>query len=259
MQAGNTKSLALLLTPTSLLYATLKDTEQEINFQNVQVFRAEHTVPKIAEKEVVEELKSNLVFRQPYHRIHLGFLSNQMQLIPNEFLDLPFEQLMELPTENATITEKKNYLDSPLDSLDASIVYEISPTIKEALLQIESLQNVQLFHSGKLFLDYLQPSEEDEEMFLNLHQQQLEIAVYKQAQLQYYAVFPLQSIEDFLYFSLVVLTQLELDYANCSVYCFGEITASSDYFRQLKKHIRKVYLGLKDEKYCENFTLFNLF
>ncbi|MDK7675771.1 DUF3822 family protein [Weeksella virosa] len=259
MHAENTKSLALLLTPTSLIYATLKDTEQEINFQNVQVFRTEHTATKIAEKDIVEELKSNLVFRQSYHRIHLAFLTNQMQLIPNEFLDLPFEQLMQLPNENTTSGEKKNYLDSPLDSLNASIVYEISTTIKDALLEIDSLRNVQLFHSGKLFLDHLHPSGEDEEMFLNLHQQQLEIAVYKQAQLQYYAVFPLQSIDDFLYFTLVVLTQLELDYTHCSVYCFGEITASSDYYQQLKKQIRNVHLGLKDENYCENFTLYNLF
>ena len=255
MQVENTKSLAIILTPNSMSYCTLKDTEKEIDFQNVHLFRVDENYPNLIEKEIENELTTNLVFRQDYHRIHLAFLTENMQVVPNEFLDIPFEKIMTL---NQDSDQEKIFLDSPLSVTNASIVYEIKAYIKNLLFSLEHLKNVQLFHGGNIFLDHIETSQEDE-VHLNLNSNSLEIAVFKQGELQFYNIFTTQSTEDTLYYILVVINQLDLDFNTCKVFCYGKLTFTSEEFQQIKKHVRHVNLGLKDEKLCENFTLYHLY
>lgn len=255
MQNEIKKSLAILLTPNGFSYCTALENDKGRKVKTPINFRVEEAHPQQIEKEIENELKTNLVFHQPYEQINLAFLSHKMQLVPNEYLKIANEQLLQLvgDEEDDTII-----LDSPLASLDASIVYEIQPFIKDTLLNIDNLKDIQLFHAGQILLDHLEPQAMANEIFLNLNDQILEIVMYRDATLHFYNHFLIESVEDFLYYTLVVIHQLELDVNEVSVKTFGEITNTSDYYIRLKKHIRKLALGLKDEFLCEHFTLYHL-
>lgn len=256
MQNEISKSLAILLTPNGFSYCTLLENEKGKKYNTPNEFRVDEIYPQQIEKEIENELKTNLIFHQPYQHIHLAFMSPKMQVVPTDFMDLPTNALLQL---NPIDEDKNVYLDSPLQSTDASIVYEIPHFIKNTLLQMDNLKEVQLFHAGQVFLDNLEVQENQEEVFLNLNDNVLEIAVYKASKLHLYNHFVIESVEDFLYYVLVVINQLDLDPNELHLKTFGQITNISDYYKQLKKHVRHINLGLKDEHFCEHFTLYNLF
>ncbi len=101
-------------------------------------------------------------------------------------------------------------IDCPLENVDASIIYNIHYPLKDILLSLPNLQNARLYHSGKFLVDYGMINSKNDEIYINLMHQKLEVCVLSNGEFIFYNLFETKTKEDFLFYILYTLNQLNI-------------------------------------------------
>ena len=127
------------------------------------------------------------------------------------------------------------------------------------LLSLPNLQNARLYHAGKFLIDYGTINSKDDEIYINLIHQKLEICIVSQGKFIFYNLFEAKTKEDFLFYILYTLNQLNISPNNVSLYVFGDLLNSPEYYETLKKYIRNVNFNNDDKQLGQYFTLYKLF
>src|SRR5690606_35822223 len=110
---------------------------------------------------------------------------------------------------------------------------------------------------GSVFLNTIEASK-DTVVHLNLNHHNLEIAVTKNAKLEFYNLFETITGEDILFFTLFAMEQVGVDTNKVQMKTYGQLLPNTKVFQIFKKYVRHVNIAMKDEEYLENYTLFNL-
>lgn len=202
------------------------------------------------------ELKSNLALKQNYKSIHAAFLSSRVHLVPNEFLSAPYDRYLQLHLDSP---KKFSILETPLDKIEATLVYGLGVTLKELLLPLPLFDDAVVTHSGKVFIDSIPVQENETSFHINLHNKYMEAAVFKDGNLVFYNTFEALTQEDFLFYSLYILDQLQLDPNEIKTITYGDVLPKSKYFILLEKYIRYIEPIDPDEDRHRNYTLYKLF
>lgn len=90
---------------------------------------------------------------------------------------------------------------------------------------------------------------DDPKVYLNVKDQYFEMFVLKEANLLFNNTFRFKTKEDFLYFLLFSMEQLNLDAETTPVYCLGMITENSQIVELVKRYVRDV--RFKTDIKCE--------
>ena len=85
-------------------------------------------------------------------------------------------------------------------------------------------------------------SKEQANCFINVSKSHFEIIVSKQQKLQFYNTFEYNTNDDFLYYVLFTLEQLNLDVENIKVELLGQVDDNSELYKVLYTYIRNVSL-----------------
>tara|TARA_B100001939_G_scaffold208840_1_gene179564 strand:- start:6 stop:812 length:807 start_codon:yes stop_codon:yes gene_type:complete len=99
------------------------------------------------------------------------------------------------------------------------------------------------FHYASLLIDkYKQKCNVDNKknIFLNFHQESIDIILFNAKKLEFYNNFKCNSTEDYLYYILFTFSQLNLNAKKIHVACTGEISLSSRKYELLYKYIRNI-------------------
>ncbi|MEG1198274.1 MAG: DUF3822 family protein [Algoriella sp.] len=249
------RSLAILLSHDMLSYITKTTDGETTSYSDVYDYSVDFTNLNKTEIEIEHELRSNLTLLQEYDFVHICFLSTTINVVPNQFLHHPLEDLLTLSNYNPI----KLAIDCPLENEDASIVYNIHYPLKNILLSLPNLQNARLYHSGKFLIDYGKINSKDDEIYINLMHQKLEICILHKGDFIFYNLFETKTKEDFLFYILYTLNQLNISPNNVSLYAFGDLLNSQEYYETLKKYIRNVNFNNNDKQLGQYFTLYKLF
>lgn len=204
------------------------------------------------EEEVQKELETNLKLIRNFQKVYVGMISSFYNLVPNVFMNGSLESLLnfsEAEFEENILLENKT-------SFENTFVFGTSQHLVDQLKKIYG-ENVEFYHSGKVFLDTLEKSE-NPVIHLNLNQRNLEIAVTNNLSLQFYNIFETLTGEDVLFYTLFVLEQLKLDSNQVEMKTYGQLLPKTKVFQILKKYVRNINTAQKDEESLENFTLYNL-
>lgn len=215
----------------------------------ISSFKVSH--PNRWETEITKELDVNLRLRRNFSSVRVGLVSTFFNLVPNVYLRSNPDDLLNFSEAEF----ENNILFEGNTSFDCSFLYGTSQLLVDKLKELYG--TVLYFHSGQIFLDSVQKQSELT-VHLNLIQHNLEIAVTDQSGLQLYNLFETPTGEDILFYTLFALQQLELDSNRVEVKCYGQLLPNTKVFQTLKKYVRNVNIGLKDERTLENFTLINI-
>lgn len=118
----------------------------------------------------------------------------------------------------------------------------------------------QIIHESAPFLEYTanQKQEVEETVYLEVHENHFQIGIYKQRQLQLYNQFEYATVEDFMYFFLYTLEQVELDRETLALKLSGLVEKDSPLYRMLFQYIRKVELVKRPKVVKESHVLSQL-
>ena len=106
------------------------------------------------------------------------------------------------------------------------------------------------------------------EMYINVSSNHFEILVFKNNKLEFYNSFTYQSKEDFIYYILFTIQQLNLDPETVKLVFIGDITNNDEYYNITFKYVRNISFGEtyinydfvnKPQLPYSNYTLLNSF
>jgi len=257
MSKTTISSLAILLSHDKLSYITKKTDGETISYSDVFDYSVDFTNLNKTEVEIEHELRSNLTLLQEYDFVHFCFLSTTINIVPNQFIKHPLENFLSMSMYHPV----QLAIDCPLQSIDASVVYNIHYPLKDVLLSLKNLQNARLYHSSKFLIDYAKINSKDDEVYINFVHDKLEICVLSNGEFIFYNLFEIKTKEDFLFYILYTLNQLNISPTTVSLFAFGDIIDDifSDYINTLKKYISSITYNTDDDQLGKYFTLYKLF
>ena len=191
-----------------------------------------------------------------WKKVYVGVQSKQFSLVPNELAD---ENLAPLIAFNAPIKESDLILSQEVLGQDLRIAFAF-PKILADFLQ-KYYQNLTFSHQNVGFLAAMQQQPallNEQYVHLLVHQQSMCLAFFKKGKLQYFNRFEYQSAKDFLYYVLLVYSELHLDRESIALYLYGHFEADNLHVRQLSEYIKIVQLGSKPTTFLLTNELLSL-
>lgn len=180
--------------------------------------------------------------------IHVAIKDTQFTLVPTALFAKEYIQdylNLTTNTENKNEQQAQSYLHL---QKDITSVFAISTHLVDWFNKTYPTQKIKYINHTSSFLEgifQLSNRKQEAEVFIQVEQHFLTIAVTKNNQLQFCNGFTFNSSEDFVYFILFVYDQLQLNPEQTQLTIWGEILDDSDSFNKLYKYIRFIKFGDK--------------
>lgn len=144
---------------------------------------------------------------------------------------------------NHNRSEKAEVVADKLQQIDAHQVYGISVPEKEIISTFFPKANIR--HCGSTLIDNLLAENKNPEttkLFVNIQEKHMDVVVINHKGLQLFNSFRHQSAEDFIYYTLFVCEQLNLNPEEIDLCFLGELEKQSAIFDLTYKYIRNIQL-----------------
>ena len=216
-----------------------------------------------------EIIHNNENLKYVYKHVKIVFHGQKSTLVPAPLFDEKEMNTYLNFTENAP--KAVEVIANKLNTVDAYCIKALPECIKKTL--DEFFPNYKLYHASIVMIENLllhfKHQVNKKKVFVNVHSTQFEILVMEGKKLLLYNSFLFKSPEEFIYYILFVIEQMDLNPENADVTILGEIISESPLYEALYKYIRNVYFINRTEtfNYCEGlntipphhfYTLFNL-
>lgn len=240
---------------------------KHIAFQRFD-FSEKLKTPENLLREFELTFEKNDLLKQSYKKITVIHQNELVTIVPNEYFsedhlkDYLKRSVKVLPIDYISYDE--------LTSIDASIVYIPFVNINNFLFQ--KFGEFDFYHCSTLLIETLKAKQKEDKKesataYVNVNQNTFEVVIFQKEELILYNTFQFQAAEDFIYYILFVLEQLQLDPNNIFVTLLGDIEKESELYKITYTYIRNIVFGaLENPTYLDgfddiskhsNFVLFN--
>ena len=193
--------------------------------------------PELILKEIQEIFKNEKCLQQDFETVNVIHQNNLSTLVP----DLYFKK-----------GDLNNYLKYSIKTIATDlIVYDDLNFIKAKNVYVPFVninnfifQNFGEFeykhHSSILLEKLVLQSDNSLNFFINISKSLFDIVVIKDAKILFYNIFEYQTKEDFIYYILFTLEQLELSTEETNISIMGAINEQSELYKILYTYIRNI-------------------
>ena len=182
-------------------------------------------------------LSNNKIYQLEYKSIYISVVNNRSTLIPNAIYKA--DKLESFHQFNFSKQEEDLFFSDQLINLAAYNIYSVPDFITEIFSQ---LKNVIFKHfSSSLIESTIINAKQNKALSLiqvHILPSSFQIVVIKDQKLELYNSFIYQSSEDFIYYLLFVLDQLNIDNGEASISLSGEVEKNSTIYAILHKYIK---------------------
>ncbi|MGI9525753.1 MAG: DUF3822 family protein [Weeksellaceae bacterium] len=241
----NTNILSILLEKDGLSFLITKD--NELIEQGYNAFESKVNVLENLNKV----FEKNIYLKQSYNKVQVAILSANFILVPAEHYTEDPEDEKWLGF-NAEITESDVLLSHKVLKHNLVFISLISAEINDFFKN--KLKATNMVHAGELFLNQFEVTEPAEQVFLNIHHKQFEMAVLKNEKLHLYNIFDYEAKEDIMYHLLNTLKVLNIDTNTVELYYYG-LTNQPDTLKMMMNFVRHVIPATSDIQRMEHLTL----
>lgn len=199
---------------------------------------------------LVEPLKeiiaNNNLYKNEFKAIIVAFVNNRSTLIPNAIFKA--DKLSSYHQFNFSKQEADQFFSDQLINLSAHNIYSAPDFITKIF---SDLKNVQFKHfSSALIEASLIDAKKNKALSLihiHLLPSSFQVIVIKNQKLELYNSFIYQSSEDFIYYLLFVLDQLNINNEEATIKLSGEVEKNSVIYTILYKYIQTLNFGTRPE------------
>lgn len=185
-----------------------------------------------------DELLNKVVFA----KVVVPVYANTHSLIPSPLFSR--DRLRETLELTNTVAGEPCFLNDSIHSANAQFIYACDEDLMEELHY--SFREPLVFHANSAFIESelrLNKHESEKMVSVNLRPGHLDIVVTSANNLVFFNTFNVNTAEDFMYYLLFTMEQLELNPDQTRVRCYGDIEKSGAVWLLARKYIRNVELG----------------
>lgn len=253
MSINSTKSLALFISNNSVTYLTKTLQNDDVFYSDLVTFKIPDLDGNATYDQLEKEFKSRLALLLYYNQITICLLSTPVAVIPNAY----FSEELNAFIESAPVTVNPKSIN--FEAIDAKLVYNFYPQLEKLLNNLSNFTNYTTTHTGSFIIQQNELNQENDQVFLQLIDQKLELCIYKKGNFAFYNVFNILSPTDILYYLLNIIGQLGLDQSTCQVHIQGGITEDEQITTELKKYIRTLIFNEDTETPSLKQLLYKIF
>jgi hypothetical protein len=177
-------------------------------------------------------------------KIWINWLNKHFTLVPDSFYSA--DKAKELLNFNVGDIKDETILTNEVLG-DVKLVYSIPSSFKTTLDKTFPKHDIKHFGYStiQLFFSHFQLKNAD--VFLNIHNQGIELCIKKDKQLLLYNMFSTKSDEDILYYLMFSVEQFMLDPTILKLCVAANRETNDELFKTLKKYIKNVNFAISDK------------
>lgn len=188
-------------------------------------------------KAIIEKLsslpESEKEFKYPFNKIKISIDSYHFTFIPKDLFQEGNEQeyakFIETTYENVIISKAISAANiQNISKINLEMYHHLKNIFGESII----LNQANPFLQG-IIKNYL---EKDTCLFVDVHEQHIQIAYLKDAKLFFYNILSCLNVDEFNYFILNAIETLKIDIKVCGVLLSGKITSGDAAHRRLEKY-----------------------
>lgn len=182
--------------------------------------------------------ESSHEFKFPYNKIKISFDTFQFTFIPQELY------LEENETKYAKFIRPSFpdiILTDTIQSLKIKNISAINSELNDSLYQI--FQKPLIFNQASPFIEGIKkacPAENTSTLFIDIHTKHIQIACLNKSTLSFYNIYECISPDEFNYYILNTIEQLNLNTELCPVVLSGNIIADDEFYERIKKYFSQI-------------------
>lgn len=201
------------------------------------VFEKAVNSPELILEKLQEVFKTEKSLQNDFESVTVIHQNNLSTLVPNQyFKEDSIASYLKYSVK--TIANDLIVFDD-LEFMDTKNVYIPYVNINNFLFQ--NFGEFEFKHHSSILLEKLLANSDDTlKFYINISQSTFDIVVTKDSKLLFYNIFDYQTKEDFIYYILFTLEQLELSTEETNVILLGDIEESSDKYTILYTYIRNI-------------------
>ena len=193
-------------------------------------------------KPLKDVLNVSTIYKNEFESINVAFVNHRATLIPKAIYKS--NKLENFHQFNFSIQEEDQFFSDHLINLSAYNVYSIPDSITRLF---NDFKNVRFMHFSSSLIEAsllnTQRNKSHSLILVNVLPTSFQIIVVNNQKLELYNSFFYQSIEDFIYYLLFVLDQLNIKNDETSITLTGEVENNSSTFEMLNKYINTLNFG----------------
>lgn len=198
-------------------------------------------------KPIKEIIATNTLYGLTFNAIYVAYDNNRSTLIPNAIYKA--DKLESYHHFNFSKHEEDSFFSDQLIGVDAYNIYSIPYFIIDLF---KSAKNVSFKHFSTALIEAnLYEAKKEKKLSaisINVKLNSFQICIVKDQKLAFYNSFSYQSSEDFIYYLLFVLDQLEINNEEASITLSGEVEKNSVIYSMLYKYIHTINFAKKTDR-----------
>jgi hypothetical protein len=189
-------------------------------------------------------ISNNPIYKKEFSSINVAIVNNRSTLIPNAIFKT--DKLESFHQFNFSSQDEDQFFSDQLINLTAYNVYSIPDFITQLF---NDMKNVSFKHFSSSLIETSLLFAKQNKMLSLVHVHILpssfQIAVIKNQKLELYNSFIYQSSEDFIYYLLFVLDQLNINNEDASIMLTGSVEKNAAIYSMLHKYIKTLNFGVR--------------
>lgn len=250
---GNLYRLYMQLGMNGLKYCVLDTTSNTFVGIQAYTFKDIFDYHSLA-SHLNEVLDDSKLFDIDFQSVDVAYSDHRSTLIPNAIFDV--DHLREYHTFNFEQDENDHYLSNKLINAPAKNVFAIPGKVTDIF---KKLDKVTFRHSSSALLEAALTNSRNTSgeigIYVHVMSHQFQLTVVEQEQLLLHNIFTYQTSEDFIYYLLFTLDQLDIKNEEASIKITGEVDKDSAIYQMLYKYIRTVNFGSRPKNINYSYIL----
>jgi len=187
-------------------------------------------------------LKSVPLLKKEFNSVQVSYINNRATLVPNAIFKS--DELAAYHQFNFTQQDQDQFFNDALINLSAHNVYVIPEFITN---EFKAFNKVTFKHFSTSLIEaallYVRTTNSLSLVDVHVLPNSFQIIVIKNQQLELYNSFEYQTSEDFIYYLLFVLDQLNINNEKAAIRLLGEVEKDSAIYSILYKYIETIYFA----------------
>ncbi|WP_026752888.1 DUF3822 family protein [Sediminibacter sp. Hel_I_10] len=251
MKTQPVKDLSIQIHLNGLSFCILNKENATVEFLKHVPFEKKETPHELLHR-LKTAIDTHSVFEQSFQNVICIFQNDLSCLVPKTLFDEAF--LADYLKFNAKILKTDYITFDEISNVNAVNVYVPLVNINNYLFDL--FGSFVFKHSSTVLLEnliYQAQSNQDTQFYVHVNAQSFELIIIKNKELQFYNTFQYHTKEDFIYYLLFTIEQLDLDVETLKLWFLGEIRREDDLFKLTYKYVRFVdLLDFKTEFKCDD-------
>lgn len=231
------KKLSIQFSLDGFSFCACNSNNEVYNFSSYQFLEAINS-PELILNKIQQVFENEKSLQEDFETVTVIHQNNLNSLVPNEYFN---ESSLKnyLKYSIRTISTDLIVYDT-LDFMESKNVYIPYVNINNFLFQ--NFGEFEYRHHSSILLEklFLKNTESEVNFFVHVSKSIFDIVVFKKSKLLFYNIFDYETKEDFIYYILFTLEQLELDPEDTMVTLIGAIDSSSDNYKILYNYVRNI-------------------